>query len=408
MQQNLLCPASKHGTSSRRGPQNQRPPPRFPQLPPEDLWGSNSRHGGPGSPSPASSTSILIPTIPRKPNHGISNTTLLPPDTHIDLVPYIQIPDSQPAPNIAMSLGNGQNLDGTGIGDSQDTTTSQELLRRVHFFSPITSFTKIQEILGMDFGNFTPDQKKTTPMLRNKKGKEKAVETLENLGNTLAPLILTGDNRETILDLSTPELIREHMGSSMALTTNVAVAILLTTLEDSLTKKMNEMENRIMVAIQEKGTGQPTNRTRTPTQTCQAQPFLCPSSSTSNEPGRGPTTLTATASTTTVISSTINNRPTPPRAKERRTPPGTKQNKAKNKPNPPDLRSNTLGRHRYGGIPDHQKKKNRSLECTRNKSHQRDTYSAIHPICQTEMPPDLFSRKRLKNRRRGRANNNEN
>ncbi|RPA98608.1 hypothetical protein L873DRAFT_1912579 [Choiromyces venosus 120613-1] len=152
----------------------------------------------------------------------------------------MQIPDSQPASDVVMSLGNSQNSDGTGIGDSKYATTSQELPRRVRFSSPIVSFAKIQEIPATDSGNIAPEQTEVIPMPRNKKGKEKAVE---GPGNTLAPLILTGDDGETILDLSTPELIREHMGSGMALTTNVAVAILLITLEDSLTKKMNEMEN---------------------------------------------------------------------------------------------------------------------------------------------------------------------
>ncbi|RPA97101.1 hypothetical protein L873DRAFT_1791167 [Choiromyces venosus 120613-1] len=191
----------------------------------------------------------------------------------MDLVPYVQIPDSQPMADIAMSLGNGQNSDGTGIGDSQHAATSQELPRRVRFSSLIASFTKAREIPATDSRNFTPEQTKATPTPRNKNGKEKAVE---GPGSTLAPLILTGDDGETILDLSTPELIREHMGSGTALTTNVAVAILLTTLEDSLTQKMNEMENRIMAAIQEKRTKRPTNRTHTPAQPHQAQPGSAP------------------------------------------------------------------------------------------------------------------------------------
>ncbi|RPA88828.1 hypothetical protein L873DRAFT_1900622 [Choiromyces venosus 120613-1] len=174
-----------------------------------------------------------------------------PPDTYMDLVSYVQIPDSQPTADIAMSLGNGQNSDGIRIGDSQYAATSQELPRRVHFSSPIASFANMQEIPATDSGNFTPEQTETTPMPRSKKGKEKAVKG----GNTLTPLILTGDDGETILDLSTPELIRKQMGSDTALTTNVAVAILLTTLEDSLTQKMNEMESKIMAAIQEEGTG---------------------------------------------------------------------------------------------------------------------------------------------------------
>ncbi|RPA98602.1 hypothetical protein L873DRAFT_1790188 [Choiromyces venosus 120613-1] len=175
-----------------------------------------------------------------------------PLDTHMNLVLYVQVPDSQPTADIPMSLGNGQNSDGTGIGDSQHAATSQELPRRVRFSSPIVSFTKTREIPATDSGNFTPEQTKTTLMPKSKKGKEKAVE---GPGNTLAPLILTGDDGETILDLSTPELIREYMGSGTALTTNVAVTILLTNLEDSLTQKMNEMENRLMAAIQEKRTG---------------------------------------------------------------------------------------------------------------------------------------------------------
>ncbi|RPB03336.1 hypothetical protein L873DRAFT_1787128 [Choiromyces venosus 120613-1] len=191
-----------------------------------------------------------------------------PLDTHMDLVPYVQIRDSQPMADIAMTLGNGQNSDGTGIGDSQHAPTSQELPRKVRFSSPIASFAKAREILATDSGNFTLEQTKATPIPRSKKGKEKAVE---GPNSTLAPLILTGDDGETILDLSTPELIREHMGSGTALTTNVAVAILLTTLEDSLIQKMNEMENRIMAAIQEKGTRQPTNRTYIPAQPRQAQ-----------------------------------------------------------------------------------------------------------------------------------------
>ncbi|RPB00559.1 hypothetical protein L873DRAFT_1788935 [Choiromyces venosus 120613-1] len=165
-----------------------------------------------------------------------------------------------------MSLRNGQNSDGTGIGDSQYAATSQELLRRVRFSSPIASFAKIQEIPATDSGNFTPEQTEASPMPRNKKEKEKGPS------NTLALLILTGDDGETTLDLSTPELIREYMRSSIALMTNIVVAILLTTLEDSLTKKMNEIENRIMTAIQEKGTREPTDRMCTPAQPRQAQP----------------------------------------------------------------------------------------------------------------------------------------
>ncbi|RPB02326.1 hypothetical protein L873DRAFT_1787710 [Choiromyces venosus 120613-1] len=175
-----------------------------------------------------------------------------------------------------MSLENGQNSDGTGIGDSQHAATFQELPRRVRFSFPIANFIKIQEIPGTNYGNFTSEQTEVTLMPSNKKGKEKAVETPKYLSNTLAPLILTGDDRETILDLSTPELMREHMGSGTALMTNVAVAILLTTLEDLLTKKMNEMENRIMAAIQEKGTKWPTNRIHTPMQAHQAQPNPAP------------------------------------------------------------------------------------------------------------------------------------
>ncbi|RPA98809.1 hypothetical protein L873DRAFT_1789938 [Choiromyces venosus 120613-1] len=116
-----------------------------------------------------------------------------------------------------MSLGNGQNLDGTGIGDSQYAANSQELPRRVRLSSPIASFTKTQEFPATDSGNFTPEQTEAIPMPRNKKEKEKAVE---DPINTLAPLILTGDDGKTILDLSTPELIREHIGSGKALTTN--------------------------------------------------------------------------------------------------------------------------------------------------------------------------------------------
>ncbi|RPA89353.1 hypothetical protein L873DRAFT_1890767 [Choiromyces venosus 120613-1] len=80
-----------------------------------------------------------------------------PLDTYMDLVPYIQISDSQPAADVAMSLGNSQNSDGTGIGDSQHAATSQELPRRLRFSSPIANFAKIQEILGTDSGNFTPE-----------------------------------------------------------------------------------------------------------------------------------------------------------------------------------------------------------------------------------------------------------
>ncbi|RPA98735.1 hypothetical protein L873DRAFT_1911937 [Choiromyces venosus 120613-1] len=65
-----------------------------------------------------------------------------PPDTYMDLVPYVQIPDSQPMADIAMSLGNGQNSDSTGIGDNQHAATSQELPRRVRFSSSIASFAK--------------------------------------------------------------------------------------------------------------------------------------------------------------------------------------------------------------------------------------------------------------------------
>ncbi|RPA96846.1 hypothetical protein L873DRAFT_1791428 [Choiromyces venosus 120613-1] len=65
-----------------------------------------------------------------------------PPDTHMDLTPYVQILDSQPITDIAMTLGNGQNSDGTGIGDSQHAATSQELPRRVRFSSPIASLAR--------------------------------------------------------------------------------------------------------------------------------------------------------------------------------------------------------------------------------------------------------------------------
>ncbi|RPB05729.1 hypothetical protein L873DRAFT_533955 [Choiromyces venosus 120613-1] len=108
-----------------------------------------------------------------------------------------------------------------------------------------------------------------------------------------------------------------------------------------------------------------------------------------------------TTSTTIMTSPTTNNRLTPPRTKERRTPPSTKQNKAKDKPNSPDLCSDTLSRHRHRRIPDRQKKKKRSPERARNlnKSHQRGTYSPIHPTCQIEMPPNPFGRKRPKDRR---------
>ncbi|RPB01694.1 hypothetical protein L873DRAFT_1886039 [Choiromyces venosus 120613-1] len=140
-----------------------------------------------------------------------------PPDTHMDLTPCVLIPDSQPTTDIAMALGNGQNLDGTGIGDSQHATTSQELPRRVHFSSPIATFEKTPEIPATDSGNFTPEQAKTTPTPRTRKGKEKATE---GPNNTLTPLILTENGEETALDLSTPELIRKHMGSGTALTTN--------------------------------------------------------------------------------------------------------------------------------------------------------------------------------------------
>ncbi|RPA97535.1 hypothetical protein L873DRAFT_1790891 [Choiromyces venosus 120613-1] len=47
-----------------------------------------------------------------------------PLDTHMDLVPYVQIPDSQPAADVVISLGNGQNSDSTSIGDSQHVATS--------------------------------------------------------------------------------------------------------------------------------------------------------------------------------------------------------------------------------------------------------------------------------------------
>ncbi|RPA96376.1 hypothetical protein L873DRAFT_1791703 [Choiromyces venosus 120613-1] len=110
-----------------------------------------------------------------------------------------------------MSLRNGQNSDGTGIGDSQHATTSQELPRRVHFSSPIASFVKTQEILGTDSENFTPEQTKATPTVKDNKGKGTAVITPENYNNTFVPLILRRDDGETALDLSTPELIREYM-----------------------------------------------------------------------------------------------------------------------------------------------------------------------------------------------------
>ncbi|RPA97317.1 hypothetical protein L873DRAFT_1790996 [Choiromyces venosus 120613-1] len=175
-----------------------------------------------------------------------------------------------------MSLGNGQNSDSTGIGDSQHTATSQELPRRVPFSSPIAIFGKTQEISGLESRNFTPEQTKVTPTPRNRKGKGKAVETPGNLCNTLAPLILTRDDGETILDLSTPELIREYMGSGTALTTNMTVAILLITLVNSLIEKMNKIENRIMAVIREKQTGQRIDRMCTPAETHQAQPNPAP------------------------------------------------------------------------------------------------------------------------------------
>ncbi|RPA91681.1 hypothetical protein L873DRAFT_291344 [Choiromyces venosus 120613-1] len=101
----------------------------------------------------------------------------------------------------------------------------------------------------MDSGNFTPEQTQTKPSPRGNKGKEKAVENEEGLSSTLAPLVRTGEDGETVLDLSTTKLIKEHMGSSTTPATNMAVAILLTTLEKLLLKKMNEMEARIMTAI---------------------------------------------------------------------------------------------------------------------------------------------------------------
>ncbi|RPA88679.1 hypothetical protein L873DRAFT_1796525 [Choiromyces venosus 120613-1] len=81
------------------------------------------------------------------------------------------IPDSQPTADIAMSLGNSQNSDGTGIGDSQHATISQELPRRVYLSSPITSFAKTQEIPGTDTRNNTPEKNKYNP--NTQKGKRK-------------------------------------------------------------------------------------------------------------------------------------------------------------------------------------------------------------------------------------------
>ncbi|RPA99276.1 hypothetical protein L873DRAFT_1906862 [Choiromyces venosus 120613-1] len=186
-----------------------------------------------------------------------------------------------------MSLGNGQNSDGTGIGDSQHAT-SQELPRRVCFSCPIATFAKRQEIPGMDSGNFTPEQTQTKPTPRGSKGKEKALENEGGLSSTLALLILIGEDGETVLDLSTLELIEEHIGSSNTPTTNTAVAVLLTTLKNLLPKRMNEMEARIIVAIGEKGTRQRTNRTLIPAQTYQIQPGPTPTTAQKTNPREAP------------------------------------------------------------------------------------------------------------------------
>ncbi|RPA91079.1 hypothetical protein L873DRAFT_1872251 [Choiromyces venosus 120613-1] len=59
------------------------------------------------------------------------------PEAQMDYEPTVQVPDSQNTQDMAMTLGNGQNSDGTGIGDSQHAPTSQALPKRAHFSSPL-------------------------------------------------------------------------------------------------------------------------------------------------------------------------------------------------------------------------------------------------------------------------------
>ncbi|RPA91645.1 hypothetical protein L873DRAFT_1794754 [Choiromyces venosus 120613-1] len=108
-----------------------------------------------------------------------------------------------------MSLDDSKNLDGTGIGDSQHISTSQELPRGVCFSSPL-------EIPGTSSGNITvkllPSSSSSSSVqiltkknTKSNKGKERTTQETtpqESLTTILAPFHLGS------IKINTPEDVR--------------------------------------------------------------------------------------------------------------------------------------------------------------------------------------------------------
>jgi len=174
------------------------------------------------------------------------------------LVPQTQSTGGESTQDTAMTLGGGQNTDGTGIGDSihaPDSSLPEE--RRVRF-SSLPPPHQPSTILGTDSGNFTPEK---TPYQRHANDlwnlAQQSAAMAKDKGKNAAPLTTTpsqqrqtntpsSSSNNTANTTNTPNPTGIPQDVLDAPITHAAMLTIMADMENRFELRLRAMENRLL------------------------------------------------------------------------------------------------------------------------------------------------------------------